>query len=1813
MLSLYRFILIILFIPCVLIFANTLIPGYGHTLYFDGSDDKVVVPYSEELNSQQYSIMFWIKPKLDESTTNPNGTGILSLKGKYGKKRGYYFIITDDKKIRFRHGNESEWISIKSIEEVGYNQWIHLASTFDGEKAAFYINGELINSIQSEYSLNNQEDLIIGYINQNYDYFKGYIEEISLWDRALSSEEIINNMNTLFSKEEENLVAYWHMDNVSNDNTKLANFLNDNHTGSLHGYTTQLNAPEFSWNKSEFKQLFFAIEDSLTHFNLYGYASNSEFFIPFISQNIRFGDLYITNPENMKLSFLSETNFNSERIQSSFPIEGTTPELISENGSLMFSYYLTSGDSTDFISVLDTALIFISSVNDAPTVVNPENTKDLLPVLVGSDNNLGTLISDIIENLIIHDPDHLLIDFEGGSTSFSHTQGDNYGIAVVAPLNNDDQLNEGNWEYLLNSSDSWTNLDLEEGGNYSLLLGQNDLIRYVPYSGTSGSRELTFRIWDQFNGEIGTYINLLENSGISDSSNDDISTHLEIIEGPPIAGFGNAFKFDGDGDYIEIHSLTSEFPLLQTNSWTVEMWVNSNVLDHEYTYLFGMREKNDNGSSDGYFAFGITNNSSSYPHKLFYYPNENNSHGINTNQTPFEHGVWNHLAVSFDGNTGSITLYANGISENTISSRASGFANGFSLIGAVPLSDDGTAYPHSFEGAIDEVRVWNYVRTSTQINNHKYTIYQSKPDGLIGHYRFDNINLNDETTKDDGGNNYNGKLNGDLIDNYLTTLDWVAEPELYFNPSTHGNFITLTGDKFSSFTQSTNGWKVNGNFIMSNGIAQYFKTNSDNTLPYTISIWIYPYEQTCTQYHENVIWGFYTQDGSNLSFLSIGCAYNASSCSHCNTNFRPKKLYFSPNGSTGYWTVNDVIYLNEWNYITITGDGVNQTQLYINGVEVNNYYTSDNPDAILTNFPIYMELSDAYIFSIGQDWDGAISDFHTSQHFTGGISEFVIWDSNLSVKEINEAMLGNIRTNNLLAHYLFNEGTEYNTSTKTEGITIVDNSGHSDFPDQNSPSRNGILYYDSIVNTVPLTKFFEVNEDQTLAENLQGYDEDSNIEEHGLNYYIITPPENGIASVVDATAGSISYTPNPNFNGTDILGYKISDNAGNSDSTITYIKVNPVNDAPVITKESITLSELGNSEILGSENIGQRVKDIISSFNIVTDVDIPFYIDISEVTGIAITSSTNLSANKWKYCFNCTDSSVYSDASSWNDLGTVSTSNALLLGPDDRIAFDSNGVSSDGSASLKFNLWDMTDGSSVNTYVNITSTGGTTAISTSTITVEQPIVEACVLNIPNIELPFLIPTDGSTSESITIQDGFDFFRIHLGGDDSFIVKWELDGSDTTGVDKFSFWGNSSVTIGEESDTLTLKLDLGTENDPGIIIHGNHDCTGYQLIQISMEINESFSYGGFTFSTNPDPFVFTYNSQEDQFEMSGTALFSYQGDSLTVGFKDFQNDNAPGMIIKNGDLEKLEVFLNTEFEIFGLDLTIDDVTFEYIHDDNYYAMWGEVDLIIENTDIIDISMGGSDNPGIIFQNGQLNYLNLDVISDIQAGKFKFETKDLDLIYTGVSNSRVYGNSINNSATAEYQITGEVKLVLTDGFTVDVTLGDEEDGLPGIDIIESNGSTTFELDFFDLTITSLELGAIDFKEVEFTYSNENGVEDFFAELDVSFSSKFEVDGTLEFEINNQGVFELDSLSIDWCVVGDNPGIEILGTGLELVHMGGGGSDFSDPANLSVNADVGLVLADQFEIDGTEVTLARSDDEVTITPNSLVLNADVLLGAY
>lgn len=72
-----------------------------------------------------------------------------------------------------------------------------------------------------------------------------------------------------------------------------------------------------------------------------------------------------------------------------------------------------------------------------------------------------------------------------------------------------------------------------------------------------------------------------------------------------------------------------------------------------------------------------------------------------------------------------------------------------------------------------------------------------------------------------------------------------------------------------------------------------------------------------------------------------------------------------------------------------------------------------------------------------------------------------------------------------------------------------------------------------------------------------------------LTVSIITPPANGTATV-DAN-GNIVYTPNPNFNGIDLVGYAVTfGSQPASDPGYLHISVTPVNDLPVTVNDTAT-------------------------------------------------------------------------------------------------------------------------------------------------------------------------------------------------------------------------------------------------------------------------------------------------------------------------------------------------------------------------------------------------------------------------------------------------------------------------------------------------------------------------------------------------------------------------------------------------------------------------------------------------------------------
>jgi VCBS repeat-containing protein len=66
----------------------------------------------------------------------------------------------------------------------------------------------------------------------------------------------------------------------------------------------------------------------------------------------------------------------------------------------------------------------------------------------------------------------------------------------------------------------------------------------------------------------------------------------------------------------------------------------------------------------------------------------------------------------------------------------------------------------------------------------------------------------------------------------------------------------------------------------------------------------------------------------------------------------------------------------------------------------------------------------------------------------------------------------------------------------------------------------------------------------------------------------------GTRGAVTVTAdGTVKYTPNPNFHGTDSFTYTVSDGNGGSDTATVAVTVTPVNDAPVANPDTYTTDE----------------------------------------------------------------------------------------------------------------------------------------------------------------------------------------------------------------------------------------------------------------------------------------------------------------------------------------------------------------------------------------------------------------------------------------------------------------------------------------------------------------------------------------------------------------------------------------------------------------------------------------------------------------
>ncbi len=286
----------------------------------------------------------------------------------------------------------------------------------------------------------------------------------------------------------------------------------------------------------------------------------------------------------------------------------------------------------------------------------------------------------------------------------------------------------------------------------------------------------------------------------------------------------------------------------------------------------------------------------------------------------------------------------------------------------------------------------------------------------------------------------------------------------------------------------------------------------------------------------------------------------------------------------------------------------------------------------------------------------------------------------------------------------------------------------------------------------------------------------------------------GSQADINATLASLTYQGNLNYNGADTLTVLSTDSNSSTDSDTVAITVNAVNNAPVLDNSGLmSLTTITEDDI---NNSGDLVSAIIASAggDRITDVD------PGALEGIAIASLAS-SNGTWEY----------NTGSGWTAVGSVSTSNSLLLRATDSLRFVPDGQNAD-TGFITFFAWDQTSGTA-GTKVSTFTNGGATAFSSEFGTAS---ISVTAVN----DAPTVTNLDG---DILAYTEGDGVVVIEQGAD---AVVSDVDSSDF--------------------DTGTLTVSFAAGSDAGEdVLAIRHQGTGAGQIGVS---GSDVTYQGVTIGT-----------------------------------------------------------------------------------------------------------------------------------------------------------------------------------------------------------------------------------------------------------------------------------------------------------------------------------------------------------------------------
>ncbi len=167
--------------------------NYDGACHFD-KGSYISIPFDETLNPSSLTYMCWVK------AANPAGAGdpyLMSI----GRRFGFYLGLSGGSLVYGGVAAQGTVAEINSGATVSAN-WEHIALTYSADGIKFYKNGVLVKTDTAKgnlVKLTEDQPFVIGVkgtSDNTSSYFRGDLDEVRVYDRALSDSEIATVYNT---------------------------------------------------------------------------------------------------------------------------------------------------------------------------------------------------------------------------------------------------------------------------------------------------------------------------------------------------------------------------------------------------------------------------------------------------------------------------------------------------------------------------------------------------------------------------------------------------------------------------------------------------------------------------------------------------------------------------------------------------------------------------------------------------------------------------------------------------------------------------------------------------------------------------------------------------------------------------------------------------------------------------------------------------------------------------------------------------------------------------------------------------------------------------------------------------------------------------------------------------------------------------------------------------------------------------------------------------------------------------------------------------------------------------------------------------------------------------------------------------------------------------------------------------------------------------------------------------------------------------------------------------------------------------------